>query len=276
MLYIVETTKWSAGLAQLVAQLICNHQVAGSSPAAGSIFLFYCMQDLSVKNSFFRTWNCCKADFSPILPELLSGGLKKCKVIYRTRHKECFLVSPEVSGLSYPVVFKRYAEKRFFRYFLRPSLAYREYLGFKLTAEAGIPAAEVVALGEKRCFVKLEEAFFVTRYLEGYRDGAEFCHSGCDEKLKDDFIRQNLSYLAKLHCAGLVHGCFHPRNEMWRMVENGKMDIVWIDLASVVPESKSRRFSRKGDLLRFLKEFGLSEAKEAEYRAFYRQEISKY
>ena len=32
--------KWSAGLAQLVAQLICNHQVAGSSPAAGSIFFF--------------------------------------------------------------------------------------------------------------------------------------------------------------------------------------------------------------------------------------------
>lgn len=38
MQYIVKTTKWSAGLAQLVAQLICNHQVAGSSPAAGSIF----------------------------------------------------------------------------------------------------------------------------------------------------------------------------------------------------------------------------------------------
>lgn len=44
MLYIVETTKWSAGLAQLVAQLICNHQVAGSSPAAGSIL--FLIQDM--------------------------------------------------------------------------------------------------------------------------------------------------------------------------------------------------------------------------------------
>ena len=29
-----------ADLAQLVEQLICNHQVVGSSPTVGSIFLF--------------------------------------------------------------------------------------------------------------------------------------------------------------------------------------------------------------------------------------------
>ena len=31
-------TNFIAGLAQLVEQLICNHQVAGSSPIAGSSF----------------------------------------------------------------------------------------------------------------------------------------------------------------------------------------------------------------------------------------------
>ena len=41
--------KWSAGLAQLVAQLICNHQVAGSSPAAGSIFF---SEDFREKQTF--------------------------------------------------------------------------------------------------------------------------------------------------------------------------------------------------------------------------------
>ncbi len=31
---------FSAALAHLVEQLICNHQVAGSSPASGTIFFF--------------------------------------------------------------------------------------------------------------------------------------------------------------------------------------------------------------------------------------------
>ena len=231
---------------------------------------------MSVKKSFFHSWRFSREDFSVTLEKLLSGGLKNCKVIYRTRHKECLLVAGDVRGPPYPVVFKRYAEKRFFRYFLRPSLAYREYLGFKLAAEAGIPAAEVVALGEKRKFVKLEEAFFVTRYLDGFSDGDVFCRSGSDEKLKDDFIRQNLSYLAKLHRSGLVHGCFHPRNEMWKVDMSGKMEVVWIDLASVTAEKKNRRFSREGDLNRFFREFGLSESKESDYRAFYSRELGKY
>jgi hypothetical protein len=32
---------WRADLAQLVEQLICNQQVAGSSPIVGSIFLYF-------------------------------------------------------------------------------------------------------------------------------------------------------------------------------------------------------------------------------------------
>ena len=234
------------------------------------------MKKMSVKNSFFRSWHFSREDFSGTLEKLLSGRLQKDKLIYCTRHKECFLVAGNECETPYPVVFKRYMEKRFFRYFLRPSMAYREYWGFKLTAEAGIPVAEVVALGEKRKFVKLEEAFFVTRYLEGYLDGREFWHDSGDENLRDEFIRQNLSYLAKFHKAGLVHGCFHSRNEMWQLDETGKMDVVWIDLASVKRAKQGSFSGREKDLTRFLEEFGLSEAKEAEYREFYRQECGKY
>ena len=32
--------RFGAGLAQLVAQLICNHQVGGSNPSAGTIEIF--------------------------------------------------------------------------------------------------------------------------------------------------------------------------------------------------------------------------------------------
>ncbi len=231
---------------------------------------------MSFKNSYFHSWLWARDDFALILPELLGGRAEGSRVIYRTRHKECLLIMPEESGFAYPVVFKRYGEKRFFRYLFRPSLAYREYLGFKAVAEAGIPAAEVLALGEKRSFIRLEEAFFVTRYLEGFRDGYEFCLEGCDEGLRDRFIRRNLELLAKLHGAGLVHGCFHPRNEMFKLSETGEMEVVWIDLASVTKECRGSRFSREEDLGRFLKEFHLGRELESEYEVFYRKESGKY
>ncbi len=82
-------------------------------------------------------------------------------------------------------------------------------------------------------------------------------------------IRINLSYLARLHNAGLVHGGFHPRNELFKLDENGNMSVVWIDLATVAPEGKNRRFSRQADLNSFLREFAFDPEKEAGYRAYY-------
>ncbi len=263
-------------MAQLVAQLICNHQVAGSSPAAGSIFFlhfFTFMENISVRNSYIRSWHSSCEDFAPFLGKLFSGVLENCPDIYHTKHKECRLVSREISGASYPVVVKRYFEKRFFRYLFRPSLAYREYCGFKLAADAGIPAARVVALGEVRSGVRLKEAFFITEYLEDYRNGHEFTLPGCDEKLKDEFIRINLLLLAKLHAAGLVHGGFHPRNELFRINSDGAMEVVWIDLATVMLIGRSRRFSPENDIERFLSEFALPAEKKAGYCDIYRNNL---
>jgi tRNA A-37 threonylcarbamoyl transferase component Bud32 len=219
-----------------------------------------------IHKSYIRSWQFARDDFSPLLEKLLSGTLPEYKVIYHTRHKECRLISgQEIS----PVVFKLYREKRFFRYLFRPSQAYREFMGFKLTSDAGIPVAEVVALGEKRSFLYLKEAFFVTEYLTGFQDGDIFTRAGCDEMQKDRFIRINLSYLARLHNAGLVHGGFHPRNELFKLDENGDMSVVWIDLATVAPEGRNRRFSCKGDVNCFLREFALDPEKDADYRAYY-------
>ncbi|MBR7121386.1 MAG: hypothetical protein IKC94_04000, partial [Lentisphaeria bacterium] len=135
-----------------------------------------------------------------MINELLKNIPAEHKVIYRTRHKECRLIAGETPV---PAVFKLYREKRFFRYLFRPSQAYREYCGFQLTSQAGIPVAKVIALGEKRSFLRLKEAFFVTEYLTGFQDGDLFTEPGCDEELKDRFIRINLEYLARLHNAGL-------------------------------------------------------------------------
>ena len=202
----------------------------------------------NIRNSYIRSWHFSREDFAPVLEKLFSGMLKDCPVIYHTRHKECRLLPREISGLSYPVVVKRYYEKRFFRYLFRPSQAYREYCGFKLTSDAGIPAAKVVALGEIRSGVRLKEAFFVTEYLENFRDGDEFTLPGCDKKMRDEFIRINLRFLAKFHAAGLVHGGFHPRNELFRINDDGVMEVVWIDLATVKPVSRAGRFSQPDDV----------------------------
>jgi hypothetical protein len=46
-----------AGLAHLVEQLICNHQVAGSSPAAGTILDVFCAQhNLETHRKTKKTW----------------------------------------------------------------------------------------------------------------------------------------------------------------------------------------------------------------------------
>lgn len=220
-------------------------------------------------NSFIRSWSVSGGNISPEKLTHLFKHFTGGRIIYRTRHKACYLVDfPEYGG---EVVVKHYFEKRFWRYFLRPSLAYREFLGFNRAESCGIPVAEVVALGEKRNFWHLKEAFFVTRYLAGYRDGNEFIHGNGDEKLKDEFVRRNLELLAKLHNGGFVHGCFHPRNELFKVDDSGKMDIIWIDLASVIPVGKTRKFTKAGDLDRFLCEFDFSAEKEVEYRAYYAQ-----
>ena len=228
-----------------------------------------------VKNSFIRSWEAIFDGWSFHALSRIKEQLDSCKIIYCTRHKACYLIPEELSGLPCKAVFKVYREKRFFRYFLRPSLAYREFIGFRRTADAGIPVAEVLALGEKRRGFRLQEAFFVTRYLENFRDGNELIPSGADETLRDEFIRQNLALLAKLHNAGLVHGCFHPRNELFRLDENGRMEVVWLDLASVIPAGKSRKFTVSDDLDRFLREFMLSPEKTAEYTGFYSSLRSK-
>ena len=220
-------------------------------------------------NSVIHSWQTHSKNVSLPQLEVILNNFQSCPVIYHTRHKACYLIPEEISGLPYKVVFKHYRERRFFRYLFRPSQAYREFLGFAGVQSAGIPTAEVLALGERRSMLKLTEAFFVTRYLENYRDGNEFV-SGGDPDLRDEFIRQNLSLLAKLHRAGFVHGGFHPRNELFRINDDGKMEVIWIDLATVRKAAASRKFTQENDLDRFMCEFEFSGEQENSWREFYR------
>lgn len=228
-----------------------------------------------IRHSYLHSWEYAEADFAPALRMLEAGGRDlQGEVIYHTRHKECLRISGEKLGLDFDVVVKRYAEKRFWRYFLRPSLAYREYRGFRLAAEAGMPVARVLALGEKRCFTYLRESFFITRYEAGAHSGFELIGGG-DPAVRDEFIRLNLSLLARLHRAGLIHGGFHSGNELYRIGADGAMSVVWIDLATVAPARECRRFTMADDVERFLRDFSLPAEAEREYRDWYATELAK-
>ena len=58
----LSSSRQTAGLAQLAEQLICNQQVGGSNPSAGTIF-----QRLSQNRGFVRLIGCDLADLSRYL-----------------------------------------------------------------------------------------------------------------------------------------------------------------------------------------------------------------
>ena len=224
-----------------------------------------------IPHSGLRSWKYAVEGFGPALEKILRRrGDLPGQVIYRTGHKECLLLSGDFTGMPYRVVFKRYRDKRLWQHLLRSSPAYREYCGFALTSAAGIPVAEVLAVGEIRRCGHLVEAFFVTRFEEGAESGFDFQQGERDEARLDEFVRLNLALLAKLHSAGLIHGGFHPRNELYRIGEDGRMSVVWLDLATVKEAGRrSAEKDRREDLTRFLREFAFPPERERGYREYY-------
>ena len=209
--------------------------------------------------------------------------------LWQTRHKAVVRytvpsgVLPEKEN--YQVVWKCYREKRFFRYLFRPSLAFREWKGYKTVEATGIPCAKVLAAAENRRGVKLIDSVFVTEMVQCSGDGDDFCPEGRfenDTGLILEFAEKNLRLLAKLHRTKLVHGGFTPRNELYILnneaSDTGKnrLQIVWIDLATCrkVPFFKRKKLQQK-DVDCFLSMLKLSpENKDALYQ-FYFKELKK-
>ncbi len=221
--------------------------------------------------SFCKSWTSCRSDFVNILPRLLTEPLESFQgeLIWSTTYKKSFRIAGEKLSFPGDFVIKYYREKRFFRYLFRPSMALREYRGFVLTEKAGIPVAEVLAFGEKRCFLRLKEAFFVTKYLDNTHSGDEFLSAGCDVEQKDTYIKLNMEYLAKFHNAGLIHGGFNPRNELWRIKTDGTMEVIWIDLATCRKKTPREKRTQESDLYTFFKHFNFPETEEKAYRDYY-------
>ena len=198
-----------------------------------------------LKQSLF-SWNYVDKDFCQQwqylqnLANNFEGKENSGETIWLTRFKEVQIIDvPNNDNTITKIAFKNYHEKRFFRYFLRPSLAAREANGFKVIASLDIPVVKVLAYGENRKFFNLVDAYFVTKFEEGCKTFLDFGHNpqGEDRTKLFNLLTENIKRLALLHKAGYTHGGAHPRNFLWNE-DNGQLQSIWLDLATVRKMSK--------------------------------------
>ena len=126
------------------------------------------------------------------------------------------------------------------KFALRPSPCGFEAINFQQIRACGIPAVELLAVGDERRFFKLKNAFIATLFADGFENGRDFIRDGVMAKesaLLEEFIVRNMQYLARLHDIKIMHRGFTPANLLYRVREsaddmNNLLDIKWIDVAS--------------------------------------------
>lgn len=134
----------------------------------------------------------------------------------------------------YDFAFKINPGKTPWRYILSPSLAAREALNYQKFTKLGLPMARLLGVADERCFFILKKSFIATGFIDGTEDGRRFMPGGplyTDTAKKAEFTRQNMIHLALAHDAQIFHKAFHPRNLLWRIEENDRLNTFWIDVA---------------------------------------------
>ena len=181
---------------------------------------------------------------------------ENAEIIWKTRHKTVWKTAlPQQNG-GLTVVWKDYTNKRFWRFFFRPSFSAREAAGYRVAASLGIPVPRLLACGDTRRCIKLKRCFIVTEFMKNSQNGLVFCPGGSmagEEGLRKAFCKQNLHNLALLHEAGFRHGTALPQNMLWSINRDSRMETAWIDLEKVRKCSgrKLRKLMKK-DLSDFL------------------------
>ena len=192
--------------------------------------------------SLCSSWIYCKESFAETFETLYRAGTfcvsGSGEKIWETRNKYVHKVPLESGGSIVCKGFRRIPRPHV--YMLRPSQCGFEALNYQRIADLGIPLPEFLAVGEVRRGFLLKDAFFVTRFAEGFLDGRSFmpgAPQADDGALKEEFLSRHLTLLARCHDAGIFHRGFTPANIMWKMrsapdSEGNKLDLLWIDLAS--------------------------------------------
>jgi hypothetical protein len=188
---------------------------------------------LKEKLSFFSSWQCVSEDFVSQLELLNTTGEQGGEKIWQTRSKDVHLISLPSEKGEFRIALKSYREKRFFRYFMRPSLAAREARGFAVVQKLGFPSVKVLAFGEERSGVRLKSSFFITAFEEGTKTFYDLSHDPGNRSVLLELLHETICRLAQLHAYGWSHGGAHPRNFIWKFNADGKAESIWLDLASL-------------------------------------------
>jgi hypothetical protein len=120
-------------------------------------------------------------------------------------------------------------------FFLRRSKAQIESQGYAILAELGIPTLKCRALGERRDFGRLFEAYIVTEDAGAISDLAKFAERQLDPlapearaKLVLDLSRHLATQLKLAHAANFYHCDLKWRNLLVRRLGEG-YELVWMD-----------------------------------------------
>ena len=185
--------------------------------------------------SLLGSWCWVKDSFAADYDRLTAAGAfdpgDGSRTIWSTRSK--FVLRVPVSP-GFDVAYKGfYRVHGMHRYFLRPSTSAAEAANYVRLAELGFPLPELLAVGEIRRGPVLRDAFFVSRFIDGYRNGLDFHGAGphaSDVPLMKAFCAGHLALLAKLHDAGFLHYAFTPSNLLYRQTPAG-LEFCWVDVA---------------------------------------------
>ena len=181
------------------------------------------------------SWCWVKDSFAADYDRLSAAGLFEpgdgSRTIWSTRSKYVLRV-PVAPGfdVAYKGFYRVHGAQR---YFFRPSPSSAEAVNYVRLAELGFPLPELLAVGEIRRGPFLRDAFFVSRFIDGYRNGLDFHGPGphaSDVPLMKAFCAGHLALLAKLHDAGILHYGFTPSNLLYRQTPSG-LEFCWVDVA---------------------------------------------
>ena len=185
--------------------------------------------------SMLGSWCWVKDSFAADFDRLTAAGAfdpgDGSRTIWSTRSKYVLRI-PVSPG--FDVAYKGfYRVHGAHRYIFHPSPSAAEAANYVRLAELGFPLPELLAVGEIRRGPFLRDAFFVSRFIDGYRNGLDFHGPGphtSNVPLMKAFCAGHLALLAKLHDAGMLHYAFTPSNLLYRQTPSG-LEFCWVDVA---------------------------------------------
>lgn len=221
-----------------------------------------------------NSWEFCIPDFREDYGNLVfTGALQEegpGEIIWSTRNKFVLKITAP-SGRT--VVYKSFRKIKFLPYLFRLSPLGREALNYCKLQELGFPLPELLAAGEERHFFKISGGFVITEFASGTANGREFIpggNQGSAVAARNEFIRQSMTMLRKLHDYGISHGGFTPANVLWKGDTAETLQTVWIDIATCRKSSKvfsKKRFFK--DFYDFFRFFNFTKAELEQYLQFY-------